>query len=89
MQETQVQSLGWEHTMWARLVTHPSIPVVSLVSQKVKTACNVGNLGLIPGSGRSPEEGNSKPLQHPCLEIRWTEELGGLQLMRSQRVGHD
>ena len=24
--------------------------------------------GLIPGSGRSPGEGNGKPLQYPCLE---------------------
>ena len=26
------------------------------------------NLGLIPGSGRSPEEGNGNPLQYSCLE---------------------
>ena len=36
---------------------------------KVKaSACNVGDLGLIPGSGRSPGEGNSNPLQYSCLE---------------------
>ena len=29
---------------------------------------NVGDLGLIPGSGRSPEEGNSNPLQYARLE---------------------
>ena len=28
---------------------------------------NVGNLGLIPGSGRSPGEGNGNPLQYSCL----------------------
>ena len=27
----------------------------------------VGDLCLIPGLGRSPEEGNGNPLQHPCL----------------------
>ena len=32
------------------------------------SACNVGDLGLIPGSGRSPGEGNGNPLQHSCLE---------------------
>ena len=32
------------------------------------SACNVGDLGLIPGSGRSPGEGNGNPLQYPCLE---------------------
>ena len=29
---------------------------------------NAGNLGSIPGSGRSPGEGNGNPLQHYCLE---------------------
>ena len=32
-------------------------------SDSKESACNVGNLGLIPGSRRSPEEGNSYPLQ--------------------------
>ena len=52
------------------------------------SACNEGDPGLIPGSERSPGEGNGKPLQYPCLEILWTEEPGGLQSMGSQRVGH-
>ena len=29
---------------------------------------NAGDLALIPGLGRSPEEGNGKPLQYSCLE---------------------
>ena len=29
---------------------------------------NEGDLGSIPGSGRSPEEGNGNPLQYSCLE---------------------
>ena len=29
---------------------------------------NTGDLGLIPGSGRSPGEGNGKPLQYSSLE---------------------
>ena len=32
-----------------------------------KSACNVGGLGLIPGLGRSPGEGNSYPLQYSDL----------------------
>ena len=32
------------------------------------SACNVGDLGSIPGSGRSPGEGNGNPLQYSCLE---------------------
>ena len=30
------------------------------------SACNVGDLGLIPGSGRSPGGGNGNPLQYSC-----------------------
>ena len=33
-----------------------------------KSACNVGDLGLIPGLGRSPGKGNSYPLQYSGLE---------------------
>ena len=29
---------------------------------------NAGDVGLIPGSGRSPREGNSNSLQYSCLE---------------------
>ena len=29
---------------------------------------NAGDMGLIPGSGRSPGEGNGNPVQHSCLE---------------------
>ena len=32
------------------------------------SACNVGDLSLIPGSGRSPGKGNCNPLQYSCLE---------------------
>ena len=32
------------------------------------SACNVGDLGLIPGLGRSHAEGNGSPLQYSCLE---------------------
>ena len=32
------------------------------------SACNTGDLGLIPGSGRSPGEGNGNPLWYSCLE---------------------
>ena len=32
------------------------------------SVCNTGDPGLIPGSGRSPGEGNGNPLQDSCLE---------------------
>ena len=33
-----------------------------------ESVCNAGDLGSIPGSGRSPGEGNSTTLQYSCLE---------------------
>ena len=33
-----------------------------------ESACNVGDLGSIPGLGRSPAEGKVYPLQYSCLE---------------------
>ena len=33
-----------------------------------QSACDVEDLGLIPGLGRSPGEGNGNPLQYSCLE---------------------
>ena len=33
-----------------------------------ESACNAGDLGLIPGSGRSPGGGHGNPLQYSCLE---------------------
>ena len=54
-----------------------------------ETACNAGDLGLIPGSGRSPGRGHGNPLQYSCLEKSpWTEEPGRLKSMGSQRVRH-
>ena len=50
---------------------------------------NAGDMGLIPGSGRSPREGNGNPHQYPCLENLMDKEPGGQQSMGSQRVGHD
>ena len=57
-----------------------------------------GDVGLIPGLGRSPGKGNNNPLPYSCLrkpmdkkkkkkkkEIPWTEEPGGLQSMRSHK----
>ena len=37
-------------------------------SDSEEAACSVGYPGLIPGSGRSPGEGNGTPLQYSCLE---------------------
>ena len=49
-----------------------------------ETACNAGDPGLIPGSGRSPGKGNGNPLQYSSLGNPWTEEPGGLYSVESQ-----
>ena len=42
--------------------------VVGFGSDGKASACNAGDLGLIPGLGRSPGEGDGNPLQYSCLE---------------------
>ena len=49
--------------------------------------CNVGDLGLISASRKSPGKGNDNPLQYSYGKIPRTKEPGGLQSMGSQ--GHD
>ena len=58
-------------------------------SDSKESACSVGDLGSIPGLGRSPGGGHGNPL--PIFlpgESPWTEEPGGLPSMGLQRVGH-
>ena len=50
-----------------------------------ESAYNVGDLGSMPGSGRSLGEGIGNPLQYIIAwEIPWTEEPGRLQSLRSR-----
>ena len=44
----------------------PQYSWVSLVAQRI--TCNVGDMGLIPGLGRSPGGGYGSPLKYSCLE---------------------
>ena len=48
------------------------------------SACNAGDPGSIPGSGKILGEGNGNPLQCPCLENPVDEEPGRLQSTGSQ-----
>ena len=55
--------------LWSTVLS-PGFHQGFLVAQLVKeSACNAGDLGLIPGLGRSPGEGNSYPVQYSGLEI--------------------
>ena len=58
-------------------------------SDSKESAHSAGDMGLIPGSGRSPEGGNGNPLQYSCWETPRTEEAGGLQSVGSQRGRYD
>ena len=66
MQETPVRFLGQEVPLEKGEATHSCIP--GLLSDDKGSACNVGDLGLIPGLGRSVGGGHGNPLQYSCLE---------------------
>ena len=66
-----------------------NFPGGSVVKNLPADAGHAGDAGSTPGSGRSPGEGRVNPLQYSCVGNPWTEEPGGLQSMRSKRVGHD
>ena len=52
-----------------------------------ESACDMGDLGSIPGLERSSGEGHGNPLQYTCRKTPWTDEPGGLQSMECQRGG--
>ena len=57
-------------------------------SDSKESVCDVGDLGLIPGLGRSPGEGNGNPLQYSCLENSMDREASWASPW-SHRVGYD
>ena len=54
-----------------------------------KPSASVGDVGLIPGSGRSPGEGNGNTLQYSCLGNPTDKEVWRLQSKGLQRVGQE
>ena len=56
------------------------------VSNIKESACQEGDMGSIPGLGRSPGERNGNPLQHFCPGNPWAGiEPGGLQSLESEK----
>ena len=53
---------------FSRDVTIEFFPGFPHSSVSKESSCNEGDTGLIPGLGRSTEEGNVNPLQYSCLE---------------------
>ena len=68
MQETWVQSLGQEDPLGKEWLPTPVFLGFPCDSAGKQSACNEGDLGSTPGSGRSPGEGNSYQLQYSGLE---------------------
>ena len=52
------------------------------------SACDAGYVGSIPGSGRSPGEGNDNPLQYSCLGNPIQRNLVGYSPWDGKRAGH-
>ena len=60
-----VFSILWNIFLGTELLGHMGFPGGS---DGKESACIVRDLGLIPGLGRFPGEGNGNPLQYSCLE---------------------
>ena len=60
-----------------------------MVKNPPANAGDARHMGSIPGSGRSPGEGNGKPLQYSCLEIPWIRGAWWAMAHGVDRVGHD
>ena len=59
--------------------------MVQWVKNLPASAGDIGDMGPVPGAGRSPGGGNSNPLQYSCLE----NPMDRLQSTGRQRAGHD
>ena len=84
----------WPVVRTKGILVNEYIPVDSSVgfpggSDGEESACNAGDLGLIPGSGRCPGEGNGNPLQYSCLEKPLDRGVWQVQSMGLQRDGWD
>ena len=99
--QSQTPGLECSHTHWLLELSvlgtlHQGIEPSSLLpwlfpggSEVKASACNARDLGLIPGSGRSPVEGNGNPLQYSCLKNPMDGGAWWATVHGSQRVGHD
>jgi len=89
MQETMVRFLGWEDPLERGWATHSSILGFPYGSPGKESACNAGDLGLIPGLGRFPwrrerlgkgkertsHYGSQNPNINDTLDQIWTKEI--------------
>ena len=100
--ETNQNQSKWGHSykiIWSFHSSKANLYWASAIRRASRVAlvgknppANAGHLevvGLIPGPGRSPEEGMATRSSIFAWRIPWTEEPGGLQSMESQRGRHD
>ena len=71
------------------IVASKRIKYLGINSDGKEASCNAGALALIPGSGRSPEEGYGHPLQYSCLENSMDRRNWQAIVHGPQRVEHD
>ena len=76
-QETRVSSPGQDDPMEEKIATSGILVGFPGGSEGKASACSAGDLGSIPGSGRSPGEGNGILLQYSCLENSMDRNLVG------------
>ena len=89
----RLQSMGSQrvrHDWVTSLIGNYRASQVALVVKNLPVnAGDIRDQGSIPRLGRSPGRGNGNLLQYSCWRIPWTEERGGLQSIRLQRVGNN
>ena len=81
------------HTLSLSLTHTHIFPGGSVITENSlqckRPVCHVGDLSLIPGSGRSPAEGNGKPLQYSCLGNAMDRGAWQATVHRVALIGHD
>ena len=70
MRSVSCEMPGWmNHKLESRLLGEISTTSdMQMITTLMINACNAGDLGLIPGLGRSPGEGKGYTLQYSCME---------------------
>ena len=61
-------SLYLKYFIFFQRISQTSLKLTFYGSDSKESTCSAGDPGSIPGSGRSPGEGNGYPLQNSCLE---------------------
>ena len=86
MQETPVRFLGWEDPLEKGQSTHYCILRFPCSSAGKESACNVGDLGSIPGLGRSPGVEKGYRCQYSGLENSMGKLHGVTELDTTERL---